>query len=384
MPIYLDNAATSHPKPESVYRAMEYAMREIGVGPGRGTHRRGLEATRTVFAAREEAARLLGAGDSSRIVFTHSATESLNIAVSGVLRSGDHVVTTTMEHNSLVRPLYRAAQSGVEVTRVPCGPDGLLDPARLAAAVRSGTRLVAFSHVSNVTGTVQPLQEICRIAKDAGALVLVDAAQSAGLIPLDVTAHRIDLLAAPGHKGLFGPPGTGILYVGTGCDPVPLLVGGTGGSSADMEQPAGLPERFESGTLNMPGIAGLKAGMEFVLETGIETIRRHELALAERAREGLLSLPGVRVYGPVDIACRSSVVSFTADGADPAQLGFTLDQEFGVEVRVGLHCAPEAHRTIGTFPAGTVRVSPGYFTTVADVDAFLAAASTLVRRYRSG
>ncbi len=380
MPIYLDNAATSHPKPETVYRAMEYALREIGVGPGRGTHRRGLEATRLVFDAREEAARLLGTDDSSRIVFTHSATESLNIAVSGMLRAGDRVVTTTMEHNSLIRPLYRAAQGGVEVTRVSCGPDGLVDPADLAAAVRPGTKLVAFSHVSNVTGTIQPLGEICRIAKDAGAFVLVDAAQSAGIIPLDVTADRIDLLAAPGHKGLFGPPGTGILYVGKGCAPQPFLVGGTGGSSADPEQPAGFPERLESGTLNTPGIAGLKAGLEFVRQTGIETIRRHELALAERVREGLLALPGVKVYGPAAVGQRSGVVSFTLDNVDPSQLGFTLDREFGIEVRVGLHCAPEAHRTIGTFPAGTVRVSPGWFTTPDDVDAFLAALQTVVRR----
>jgi len=380
MSIYLDNAATSHPKPESVYRAIEHALREVGVGPGRGTHRRGLEATRIVFAAREEAARLLGADDSSRIVFTHSATESLNIAVSGVLKAGDHVVTTSMEHNSLVRPLYRAAQGGVKVSRVPCGPDGLLDPERLAAAVRPGTRLVAFSHVSNVTGTIQPLDEICRIAKNVGALVLVDAAQSAGIVPLNVTANRIDLLAAPGHKGLFGPTGTGILFVVKGCDPLPLLVGGTGSSSSDPEQPTGFPERFESGTLNTPGIAGLKAGLEFVRETGIETIRRHELALAERAREGLMSLPGVRVYGPVDIEHRSSVVSFTVDGMDPSQLGFTLDQEFGIEVRVGLHCAPEAHRTIGTFPSGTVRISPGYFSTPDDIDAFLAAMRDIAHR----
>lgn len=380
MPIYLDNAATSHPKPESVYRAMEHALREIGVGPGRGTHRRGLEATRLVFSAREEAAHLFGVTDSSRIVFTHSATESLNIAVAGVLKSGDHVVTTTMEHNSLVRPLHRAAQGGVEVTRVACGPDGLVDLDALAAAVRPGTRLVVFSHVSNVTGTIQPLDEICRIARQAGALVLVDAAQSAGIIPLDVTASQIDLLAAPGHKGLFGPPGTGILYVGERCEPAPLLVGGTGGSSSDREQPTGFPERLESGTLNTPGIAGLRAGLEFVRETGVEVIRGHELALAEQVREGLAAVPGVQVYGPADMGRRSGVVSFTAAGIDPAQLGFTLDQEFGIEVRVGLQCAPEAHRTIGTYPSGTVRVSPGYFTTADDIGAFLSAVRSILTR----
>jgi cysteine desulfurase family protein len=384
MTIYLDNAATSHPKPESVYCAIEHTMREIGVGPGRGSHRRGLDATRLVFAAREEAARLIGTDDSSRIVFTHSATEALNLAVAGLLKAGDHVVTTSMEHNSLARPLYRAEQQGVEVTRVTCGPDGLVNLEALAAALCAGTRLVAFAHVSNVTGTIQPVGEICNLARRAGALVLLDAAQSAGSIPIDVHALGIDLLAAPGHKGLYGPTGTGFLYVGEGVDLNPLMTGGTGGSSAGPEQPAEMPERFESGTPNVSGIAGLKAGLEFIREVGVEAIRSHEAALCARLRDGLSSLPGLRLYGPADPAARGSVVSLTMDGIDPAQIGYSLDQEFGIEVRVGLHCAPGAHRTIGTFPAGTVRISPGYFNTEKDVEMLLSALHVIAHRAGTG
>jgi cysteine desulfurase / selenocysteine lyase len=380
MSIYLDNAATTFPKPEEVYRATEHALRFIGVAPGRGGYRQGLDASRMVFEARESIARLFGVSDSSRIVFTHSATEALNLAVTGLLRPGDHVVTTTMEHNSLARPLFLAAQRGVEVTWVDADAAGFVSPASIAGAMRSDTRLVALAHCSNVTGTIQPIGEIGALTRKTGAVLLVDAAQSAGAIPIDVRNMGIGLLAVPGHKGLFGPQGTGFLYVDQGVELSPLLVGGTGTSSSSLEQPESMPERFESGTLNTSGIAGLKAGVEFVARQGVAAIGRAEGKLVDAILRGLDAMPGVALYGPRRDEERGAVVSFTVDGHDPAQVGFLLDREYDISVRVGLHCAVSAHKTIGTYPGGTVRVSPGLFTTAGEVETFLSAMQRISTR----
>lgn len=378
MAIYLDNAATSFPKPPGVYAAVDHALREIGVGPGRGGYRQSLDATRLVFAARESAAVLFGITDSSRLVFTHSATEGLNLATIGLLKPGDHVVTTSAEHNSLARPLNLLARRGVELTRVPCDRQGFVAPGDISAAVRSNTRLIALSHCSNVTGAIQPVAEIGRIARQHGVLFLLDAAQSAGSIPIDVRELSVDLLAAPGHKGLLGPQGTGILYVAAGVDLEPLMVGGTGGYSSSDEQPEAMPERFESGTLNTPGVAGLKAGIEFVMEQGVEAIRRKESQLVVRLLEGVAGIPDLTVHGPDDPARRGSVVSFTVTGHDPSEIAYILDRDWGISVRAGLHCAPDAHRSLGTYPAGTIRVSPGYFNVEADIDAFVKALRAIV------
>lgn len=378
MSVYLDNAATSFPKPDAVYEAVDHALRRVGVGPGRGGHRRGIEATRIVFEAREAVAALLGVADSSRVVFTHSATEALNLAISGLLSAGDHVVTTTVEHNSLVRPLHAASGRGVEVTRVSADRRGFVTPDAVAAAIRPNTRLVALSHCSNVTGALQPVEEISAEVKKRGALLLVDAAQSAGMIPLDAPAIGIDLLAAPGHKGLFGPQGTGILYVADGVELTPLIVGGTGVHSSDEEQPAAMPERYESGTLNTPGIAGLGAGVAFIARTGISAIRERETSLVRQILEGLAGMRRVTVHGPAADEPRGSVVSFSATDTDPQAIGFRLDHDHDISVRVGLHCAPSAHRTIGTYPTGTVRVSPGFFTTDNEVELFLRALREIV------
>jgi cysteine desulfurase family protein len=373
MSIYLDNAATTYPKPEPVYRAVEHAMREIGVSPGRGGYRRAMEASRLLFDARETAAAFFGIADSSRVIFTQSATEALNLAVTGLLRPGDHAITSTMEHNSLVRPLHRAQRHGVTVTTIQASPQGVIDPAAVAAAITPATRLIAVAHCSNVTGTIQPLAEIAAVARTAGVPLLVDAAQSAGSIPIDVVADGIDLLATPGHKGLFGPQGTGLLCIAPHIDLDPLLVGGTGGASSGREQPRELPERFESGTHNLPGIVGLKAGLEFIASRGMAAIRDHESRLTLQLMDGLAALPGVTVHGPPAGVPRGPVVSFTLAGQDPSEIGYLLDQRYDIQVRVGLHCAPSAHETIGTYPAGTVRVSPGYFNSGDDISRFLAA-----------
>lgn len=379
MPIYLDNAATSHPKPESVYRAVDHALREIGASPGRGGYRRGLDATRIIFEARESLAKLFSISDSARLVFTSSATEALNLAISGMLRPGDHAVTTSMEHNSVSRPLRMAELRGAAITRIPCDRYGFLNPRDLAAALQADTRLIALSHCSNVTGTIQPIAEIGRLARQAGIPLLVDAAQSAGVMPIDVGEMGISLLAAPGHKGLLGPQGTGLLYIAEGIDLPPLLVGGTGGHSSGEEQPEQMPARFESGTHNTPGIAGLRAGVDFILETGIKTIRKKEISLVDGIMAGLGAIDRVSLHGPPPGKERGGIVSFTVAGMDPAMIGFSLDQQYDIEVRTGLHCAPEAHRSIGTYPAGTVRVSPGWFTTEEQIETFLRAMRQIVK-----
>jgi len=382
MSVYLDNAATSFPKPEAVYQAVLHAMRDIGASPGRGGHRRSLAAGRLLFQAREVVARLFAITDSSRIIFTHSATEALNMALRGILDSGDHVVTTSMEHNSLLRPLMALHRQGVAVSVVEADARGLVDPEDVKRALTPRTRMIAVGHVSNVCGTVQRLDAIASVAHEAGALLLVDAAQSAGSMAIDVQTLGIDLLAAPGHKGLLGPQGTGFLYAAPGLRIRPLLAGGTGSSSTLEEQPDTLPEGLEPGTHNLPGIAGLKAGVEHVLAQGVEAIGRHERDLLAQADEALRQIDGVTLYGPADPQCRGSVLSFTVTGLDAAELAFLLDRDYDIAVRSGLHCAPRAHRTIGTFPGGTVRMSPGCFNTSEEIAIFCRAVVECVRKYR--
>ena len=370
MSIYLDNAATSYPKPEQVYQAVLHAMRDVGASPGRGGYRRSLEASRIVFQAREALATLFSIPDSSRIIFTHNATGALNLALQGVLKTGDHVITTSMEHNSVVRPLQALSRHGVSVTTVAAGADGMVDPADIRSAVRPDTSMIAVSHISNVCGAIQPLEQIAAVARAVGALFLVDAAQSAGYWNIDVGRIGIDLLAAPGHKGLLGPSGTGFLYAAPHVALVPLMQGGTGSHSTSDIQPLTMPEGFEAGTLNLPGIAGLKAGVDFILERGIDLICRHEQALTHQAEALLSQIPGLTIYGPRDPICRGAVLSFTVAGVDPSILAVELDHGFDIAVRSGLHCAPQAHRTLGTLPGGTVRVSPGWSTSGEEIAFF--------------
>ncbi|HIJ97358.1 MAG TPA: aminotransferase class V-fold PLP-dependent enzyme [Desulfuromonadales bacterium] len=370
MSLYLDNAATSYPKPEQVYQAVLHAMREVGASPGRGGYRRSLEASRIVFQAREALATLFSIPDSARIIFTHNATGALNLALRGVLKTGDHVITTSMEHNSVVRPLQALSQSGVAVTVVVAGSDGIIDPDDIRHELRPETRMIAVSHISNVCGAVQPLEQIAVVAREAGALFLVDAAQSAGYRSIDVGCIGIDLLAAPGHKGLLGPSGTGFLYAAPNVTLTPLMQGGTGSHSTLDTQPLTMPEGFEAGTLNLPGIAGLKAGVDFILERGIDAISRHEQALTQQAEALLNEIPELTIYGPRDPSQRGAVLSFTVAGIDPSILAAGLDHDFDIAVRAGLHCSPQAHRTLGTLPGGTVRISPGWSTTCEEIAFF--------------
>lgn len=370
--IYLDNAATTFPKPPEVYSAIEHALRDIGASPGRGGHRRSLEASRILLETREAIAGLIGADDSSRIVFTASATEAINLALFGLLERGDCVVTTSMEHNAVCRPLFALEKEhGIQIEKVPGDRKGWIDPDDFIAHCRRFTPKVAVvSHVSNVSGTVQEIEVIARYCRDAGILLLVDAAQSIGCLEVDVRSG-IDLLAAPGHKGLLGPQGTGFLYIREGLLPRPLFYGGTGGSSSSFDLPLEVPDRYESGTLNVPGIAGLGAGVRWVLEKGIPQIAAHEKRLRGMLWQGLNAIDGVTLFGPGASDQAGPVLSFVHRVIDPSSLGFRLDHEFGIMVRTGLHCAPDAHRTISSFPTGTIRVSPGCFTTEDEIALFL-------------
>ncbi len=372
--IYLDNAATTYPKPEAVYLAMDRFAREVGGNPGRSGHARSLEAGREVLRAREAVARLLGVGDPSRIVFTKNATEALNTVIQGVMREGGHAVITSLEHNSVWRPLEALARAGaVTYTIVRCGSDGTLDPAAVAAAITADTRLVACAHASNVSGTLLPVADIAEAARARGVPVLVDAAQSAGRFPLDPREMGLQYLAFSGHKELFGPQGTGALYIAPGHEVCALTYGGTGSLSESSSQPEFLPDRYESGTLNAFGLAGLRAGVEFVLEHGVDRIRRHEEELTLRLLEGLAEMDGVRVYGPREWERRVGIVSFNLEGFTSSEVASRLDQAYGIRVRSGLHCSPLAHRTLGTLESGVVRAGFSYLNRAEDVDCLLAA-----------
>jgi cysteine desulfurase/selenocysteine lyase len=373
--IYFDNAATSWPKPDAVPEAMVRFLRDEGANPGRAGHALSIAAGRVVFTARERVARLLGHDDPLSVILTKNATEALNLALLGLLDPGDHVVTSTMEHNSVLRPLRFLEERGVAVTRLATGADGTLAPEDVARALGARTRLIVLSHASNVVGTLCPIAEIGRLAAAHEVLFCVDAAQTAGAYPLDMAAAHVDLLAFTGHKSLYGPQGTGGLCVGARArDRLrPLLRGGTGSDSASDVHPDFLPDRLEAGTLNGVGLAGLAAGLALVAERGVAAIRAHEVALTARLLAGLREIPGVRVYGPGDPARQTAVVSITVSGWSSSEVAQALEERAGICCRAGLHCAPLAHRQLGTFPAGTVRFSLGQFNTAAEIDTAVAA-----------
>lgn len=366
--IYFDSAATSWPKPAEVWEAMEHCIKSAGANPGRAGHRMAVEAGRLVDEARELLAHLFNITDPDRIVFTLNATEALNLAVKGLLKPGEHVITSTMEHNSVTRPLHVLQQRGVEVTKVACAGGGPIKVKDIESAVKPNTRAIIITHASNVTGTIMPVSEIGRLARAKGLFFIVDAAQSAGVFELDVAAMGIHLLAFPGHKGLFGPTGTGGLYIAEGVELTPLKEGGTGSKSELPGQPDVLPERFESGTVNSVGLAGLAAGLKFLKREALERIREHEQKLTGRFLAGASAIKGLTIYGPADPLDRAPVLSFSLAGKASGKVGSVLDRQYGIACRAGLHCAPDAHRTLGTLDKKLVRFSFSYYNNEREVD----------------
>jgi len=370
--IYFDNACTSFPKPPAVVGAIQEYFLNIGSSPGRSGHRLALDAARLVFEARESLSQLFRVPRSEQLVFTSSATDALNLAILGLLNEGDHVITPSMEHNSVMRPLNHLLRKGIiDVSIVPCSEEGHIDLDTLKGSIRKNTRLIAVNHASNVVGTIAPLEEIREISDEIP--FLVDAAQSAGTVPIDVEAMGIDLLAFTGHKSLYGPQGTGGLFVREGIDLKPLRLGGTGSNSESWDHPEFLPDKYECGTPNTPGIAGLGEGARFVLHEGVEKIRQHEMELTRSLLEGLEDIEGITVYGPRKPHEQTATVSINVKGKEASEVGYRLDSEFDIMTRVGLHCNPGTHKTIGTFPHGTVRLSMGYFNTKEEVGQVLEA-----------
>jgi len=372
MRIYLDNAATSWPKPECVYDAVDRYQRQVGSAAGRGAYRDAVEAQRIVADARRGCAALLGVSDPTRIVFGGNGTDALNLAIHGLLRPGDHVVATVCDHNSVLRPIAAARdRQQVEATIVSCSSEGLVDPGDIRRSLRANTRLVAITHASNVTGAVQPILQIVNAVRQHEALLLVDAAQTAGHMPIDVDELGVDLLAASGHKGLLGPLGTGLLYIRSGVELLllPMRQGGTGIDSQAETQPDRLPERYEAGNLNVPALAGLAAAARFLGERGLHSIQAHESQLCRQLVEGLSAVNGVRVYGPESLDQRTGVVSFSIEGYDPQELAAMLDATTSIQCRAGLHCAPLMHRALGTEDrGGLIRFSAGWATTTEQVE----------------
>jgi cysteine desulfurase/selenocysteine lyase len=380
--IYLDQAATSWPKPPEVLKAMTDVLEKAGGNPGRSGHRLSIAAARIIYDTREEIARFFGVSDPLRVIFTGNATHAINLALKGILKPGDHVITSSMEHNAVMRPLRSLEKRSIRLSIAPCASNGTLDAKDIGGMVASDTRLVVMTHASNVTGTLLPVAEAASIVHRAGALLLVDVAQTAGIIPTDMTAMGIDLLAFTGHKELQGPPGIGGLVIADHIDIAqidPLICGGTGSRSESEEQPDDLPDKFESGTSNLAGIAGLGAGLRWIKERDIEEIRAHLKTLSRALIDGLSAFPEVKLYGTLDSGRSIAVVSFTVAGRRVSEIGFRLDEEHGVLSRVGLHCAPAAHKTIGSFPEGTVRLAPGVFTTMEDIRLAIRAIGRVIR-----
>lgn len=378
-PLYCDNAATTFPKPRSVCEAMVDFMTVVGASPGRSTHVLAIKASRMIFDVREKLASFFGVRDSSRVVFCANATEALNTALLGLLKPNDRVAVTAMEHNSVMRPLsFLARNRGVKVIVASCDESGVLNMEHFERIVKSGVKLVAVNHGSNVSGALMPLEAMGEIARAHGAIFLVDAAQTAGVVPIDVEAMNIDLLAFSGHKSLYGPMGTGGLFIRKGISVEPLKYGGTGSNSDSDDQPGFYPDVFESGTLNGPGIAGLGAGIDFVLEQGLSVIHDHGVKLAERFIDKISALGDAAIIGPPARKFMLPTVSIVLRSMDQGIAARRLSDEFGICVRMGLHCAPNAHRALGTFPQGTIRFSFGFFNTEEEVDFIANALKTVL------
>ncbi len=372
MTIYLDNAATTWPKPESVYLAMDDFARKSMANPGRSGHSMAKASEKILDDARVALNRFFEGSSPDRWAFTLNGTDALNMAIKGVVSPGDHVITTDLEHNSVNRPLRALELAGIiTVTHIASDAGGTVDPNHVLGAFNPKTKLVVVTHASNVLGTVQPIEEIAQLTRNKGALVLVDAAQTAGILPISLSKNPIDLLAFPGHKGLMGPTGTGCLYVGPKVKIRPWREGGTGGDSKTETQPTDFPFFLEGGTPNIMGIAGLLAGLKWLTGKGIGNIHQQENGLAKRLADGIAGFSGIRLLGHQNWAQKVATVSFTVAGLEPYEMGNILDSSFGIAIRPGLHCAPHIHRGQSTFPDGAIRASLGPFNSEGDIDGLI-------------
>jgi len=380
--IYLDNAATTYPKPSQVIEAVTDFMTRVGGNPARAGHMMSVEASRIVYDAREQIAELVGIRDPLRVVFTANCTAAINLALRGLLTAGDHVITTSVEHNSVMRALMCMVRDGIRLSVVQSSPEGFVEPEQIKSEIQSDTRMVVIAHASNVLGCLQQVSEIGQICREAKVLLLVDSAQTLGAIPLNMVDDHIDLLAFSGHKSLYGPQGTGGLVVGDHVDVSsikPIICGGTGSRSESDQHPSFLPDALEPGTLNSPGAAGLGAGVRFVLSLGIQAIRQHGMKLTLRLLNGLSEIPGVTIYGPKVSNMRVPVVSLNIGDMDPSRVALELEERFEIMCRAGLHCAPAAHKTAGTFPRGSVRFGLSWFNTEQEIDTALQAVRELAK-----
>ena len=380
--IYLDNASTSFPKAEGVAEAVYHYIKDCGCNINRGGYDEAYQAEEIVLRTRQQLTELFHGPDCRNVVFTRNITESLNVLLKGFLKAGDHVLVSAMEHNAVMRPLTQLTEQGVSFDRIPCMADGTLDISAMDRLLRENTCAVVMLHASNVCGTLIPVETVGAFCHAHGLRFILDTAQTAGVFPIDMEAMHIDALAFTGHKGLLGPQGIGGFILQPDMVPLvqPLIAGGTGSISHEEQMPSFMPDRFEAGTMNLPGIMGLHAALRWLEQETIDAVRSHELELTERFLSGALDIPHLRVIGRQDIAERAGVVSVVPENADPALVADALGREYGIMVRVGLHCAPNAHKTLGTFPTGTIRFSFGRWNTPQQVDTALSALRELCGR----
>ena len=379
--IYLDNASTSFPKAPTVATAMSDYITNRGININRGSYSLAYDVEDIIYTTRQRLNTLFNGHDPSHVIFTQNVTMSLNMVIKGLLKSGDHVLVSSMEHNAVMRPLTQLLDKGITFDIIPCDKMGSIQLESMDSLIRPNTVALIINHASNVCGTIQPLESIGSICKAHNLQFIVDAAQTAGVIPIDVKACHIDALCFTGHKGLLGPQGIGgiILTKEMAQTLTPLIAGGTGSFSHLETMPTHMPDAFEAGTLNLPGIIGLNEGLDYIESQGMENIHNHELVLTQSFLEGLQSIDGINIVGKQNIQDRTAVVSITIDGMDPANIAYELESTYHIMTRVGLHCAPRAHQTLGTYPEGTVRFSFGYANTHKDVESALSALNTIVK-----
>ncbi|WP_434298000.1 aminotransferase class V-fold PLP-dependent enzyme [Clostridium sporogenes] len=383
MKIYLDNAATTYPKPEKVYSSILNYMKNIGASPGRGGYENALTGDRMVYKCRQSLINLFNFNKIENVVFTSNITASLNILIKSIVKDDWHVITSSMDHNSVIRPLVSLEKSNkIELDILNCSEEGLINIDDFKNAIKDNTKLVVLSHASNIVGTIQPLETIGKICKEKGIYFIIDSAQTAGVLPLDFQNLNCNALAFTGHKALLGPQGIGGFIIDDKLNNIAtnFIEGGTGSLSESTLQPDFLPDKFESGTMNTPGIAGLLAGIEYINEEGLNIIKEREEYLSREFINGLLNIDSIKVYGPLDASLRTATISINSSKIDNSELGFLLDSEFGIMVRTGLHCAPLAHKTIGSFPQGTLRFSFGAFNDIKDINYALYALNSILSR----